>query len=324
MSLPVGELPPTSYWGRFVPASIGLVLLTLVVLPLPLLNIVGVVGIPTVLLVLLQERPEPSMQRWLPALAVAVLLGMVDPVGGLMALSLALVAILLDREIRRGRNWGFAGLAGSAPFLLMAVLSLPNSLKDREAIREQVEFFFTATMEQLSQMGFSLAQTEEQLIEFVDIGVKIWLLIPAGLTVLGLFVGFGALICGMWWLRRRERVQAVEIPPFTIWVMPEKLVWGAVAGLALLVVGPGNWHTAGMNLVVVLAMIYSVQGLAIMWYGFEVRGTPNWVRVLFMLVLTFLHVIGIGMMAVLGLLETWVPLRSLMARSAEEGKEEDM
>ncbi len=320
-----GDLLPVSYWGKFVPLSVGLVLIAPIVLAIPLLNVAGMIGVPAALLVLFQELSESSLKRWLPAITTAVIMGMIDQLGGLMTLSIVLSAILLDREVRRGREWGTAGLAGSIPFLLLAAGSLLIVIQYREQIEEQLLATYAAVFEQLVLMGFDTTRMVELLPEIVRQGVR---LIPAAAALTGLFIGFGALTFGMWWLGKRGTVKGMEIPQFTIWVLPEKLVWSAVLGLALwmtgLIVGPGNLHTAGLNLVIILAVVYSIQGLAIMWYGFEVRGTAMWVRVLFMIMVSVMVHVGVVIMALLGLLETWVPLRSLMAEAAEQGKEEDL
>ena len=321
MTLPGGEMSPMPYWGRFVPISVGLVFLFLVTWYVPLLNVAGMVGIPAILLVLFQERQEPPLQRWFPAIATVALIGMVDRLGGLMVLTIVLIAILQDREVRRKQNWGLVGFAGSIPLLLLSSMSLLVVFRYQDEIEEHVISFYSQILEQMSQSGFDTGQMQELLPGMVHSAVQ---MIPAGLALLGLFVGFGALICGMWWLGKRGLVATIEIPQFTVWVLPEKLVWPVIVGLALLVAGPGGWKVAGLNLLVVLTMLYSVQGIAIMFYGFEIRGTPGWARVLFIIVLTVMHVIGAAMMAILGLLETWIPFRSLMAKAAEEGKEEDL
>ena len=325
MNQPVGDPPHISYWGRFVPLSVGLVLITPIVLAVPLLNVAGMIGVPAALLVLFQEHSESSSKRWLPAITTAVIVGMIDQLGGLMLLSFVLSATLMDREVRRGREWGAAGLAGSIPFLLLSAGSLLAVIQYREQIEEQLLATYSTLFEQLSQMGFGTTRMVELLPEIVSQGV---LLIPSAAALTGLFIGFGALTLGMWWLGKRGIVKGMGIPQFTIWILPEKLFWSAVLGLALwitgLIIGSGNLHTAGLNLVIVLAAVYSVQGLAIVWYGFEVRGTATWIRVLFVIILSIIVHVGVFIMALFGLLETWIPLRSLMAEAAEQGKEEDL
>jgi len=325
MNQPVGDPPPISYWGRFVPLSVGLVLITPVVLAFPLLNVAGMIGVPAALLVLFQEHTESSLKRWLPAMTTAAVMGSIDLLGGLMTLSFVLSAILLDKEVRRGREWGAVGLAGSIPFLLLAAGSLLAVVKYSEPIEEQLLATYVTLFEQMSQMGFDTTQMADMLPEIVRQIVR---LIPAASALSGFFVGFGALSLGIWWLGKRGIVKGMEIPQFTIWVLPEKLVWFVVFGLVLwmtgLIVGPGNMHTTGLNLVIILVAVYSVQGLAIMWYGFEVRGTATWMRVLFVIMVSIMVHVGVVIMALLGLLETWVPLRSLMAEAAEQRKEEDL
>ena len=314
-----GEMaPPGSYWGRFVPASIALVALAVIVSPLPLLNSVGAIVIPAALMVLFWSRSESSIYRWFPALVAATVAALAFQPIGLVVIIIVAAGILLDKGVRAGWDWKVVGLAGSCPLLFWLALVLPVWSQTVETIGEEMELTYVAPLtDWFVELGFDQVQMEELVTQTVETVMR---LLPSQLVLAALFMGFGALLVGNWWLRRQGRELGIEVQQMAVWALPYRLIWVMIAALASLVFASGGLKTVGLNVVVVLGFFYMVQGFAIIWYSFEVRGTPGWIRSLFAIAVALVVWPGL---VIIGMLENWIPFRSLMAKAAGEGEEED-
>ncbi|MFC1559229.1 DUF2232 domain-containing protein [Gemmatimonadota bacterium] len=311
-----------SYWGRFIPASVAVVGAGMLLLPLPLLNTVGAVGTPAALMILFLHRDETSMMRWAPALSTGALAAMIVPGMGLMALCLVLTAILLDSGVRRGRQWKIVGTIASAPILVWSLIGMPFWAGEDASLREELAAGMAPLMERFQSMGLDPAALEESTARTLDLFMSI---LPSQIAIVAIFVGFGALFAGNWWMKREDARLSLDIPPFTTWELPFHFVWGMVGGLVIWASGllMSGWETVestGLNLVIVASLFYLIQGLAIVWYSFEIRGTHRLFRVLFATVVVALIFPGV---ILLGILENWVPFRRLMAGAGGSGTEED-
>ncbi len=137
-----------------------------------------------------------------------------------------------------------------------------------------------------------------------------------GVTFPGLFAAL-AVLTG-WFnaalLRRLAGHSAGE--PWTQWRAPESWIWGLIgSGLAGLLLG-GPLGAVGLNVFLVAATVYFLQGLAIVQCLFEARGFPRLFRgaayaLLFLQLPVMLLVAGVGAV------DLWVDFRSRWAKPPE-------
>lgn len=95
---------------------------------------------------------------------------------------------------------------------------------------------------------------------------------------------------------------------FVRWKAPENLVWGLIVAGFLFFVADGSIRQLGLNVLIVLLLVYYIQGLAIVTDLFERRQFP-----------TFLRVMGYGMALILnpipfivagvGVFDLWIDFR---------------
>jgi uncharacterized protein YybS (DUF2232 family) len=249
----------------------------------------------------------------------------VVPALGIIGAGMALIAALLDLGIRSGWDWKQVGVAASGPVLIWVPVGLIFWRQVDAYARRLLEERTVAMLEQLGAMGFSqemVDAVEETVPRTIDLTVG---MLPSQVAIMGLLVGFGALLAAHWWFERGGGETRLDIPPFTTWEVPSPLVWGMVAGLLILTAGMllPEGETAsliGWNTVIVVGLFYWIQGTAIVWYSFVTRDTPRWVRVVFAIAGATLLVPGL---VVLGILEQWIPFRRLMAGAEGSGIEED-
>jgi uncharacterized protein YybS (DUF2232 family) len=326
MTLP-GEGTPShgSYWSRYVPLSMIAVALGALLAMVPLINSLILVAVPALLLALAGEREEGRSERWLPPLIAAGLVGSVDLSGGLVALVMAATAIVLDETVRRGLEWRRTIVAAALP--TAAVLAFPLVVLDRQVLRDQLLGVVEPTFRSLSGMGYDEAALRAEFTGFFDTALR---LLPSLFVLTALGVAALALGIGLWWLHRRGRAGAFVLPPVSMWVFPDGLRWLTGLGLAgALAAHPLNLpvavETTGLNLLVAAGTVWSVQGFSIVWYGFIVRNTSAILKALFIFLIIISTWLGLAVLALLGVVERWIPFRALMAegsRANEENEEE--
>jgi hypothetical protein len=302
--------PPGSYWGRYVPIAAALTVFGSLVMWLP----GGQIVVPAVLSVQLLSRTEDSIQRYLPLIVAAAMVTALVPPFWILAVTAVAAGIVLESGIRRAVEWRVLSVATALP--LFVGTGLPALLIDSATLEQQ----WRVMMEPFLGSG------GEQLNEAVQWAFDLMLRLMPSLLVCGAVVsGLLALTAVTWWLRRQGSDPRVRVPGLAMWVLPEAFVWPTAAGLALLVAGSGWLRNAGLNIVVIAAFFYSIQGMAIIWYDFIRRDIPVWMRAMFIVVM-IVPVIGMllaTLMVLLGLMETWIPFRRLMAAGAGNGDEEE-
>jgi hypothetical protein len=282
-----------------------------------MIPIIGQMLAPAALLVRFGERQEEPSLRYLPAVLGAALVSILVPPFAIYGASVAVAGMLLDQAVRRSWDWRAASLLAAVP--LVAGLAIPIMGSGSEFIRGQLMEAMEPVIPAFSSAGFDPAQAEETVRRFVEIYMR---LLPGMFALTGLFYGVFALAGGSWWLRRKGAIPAVEVPQLAMWVVPERMIWLTAASLVLSIFTRGEIQSVGLNLTLVLAFLYSIQGLAIMWYGFITRAIPAWARVLLVIVV-LLFPPAIFPMLIVGILETWVPFRSMIAAGTGDGDEEE-
>ncbi|MFO7768441.1 MAG: DUF2232 domain-containing protein [bacterium] len=291
-------------------------------LVLELLIAAAFFAVPAALFAQSRLRSGPRARFWLPLAAVGLAAGLLLPPVGVVVLAMITSGLLLDYGVRRRWDWRAVSLIGGAPIMPLA-WSVLAPLDRPEVLDLWVERY-RASMDGMMSGFPGDAGQEEQFFETLRSTLELTGRLAPSLTLLtGLTLGVVALGLGLWWLRRRGEDPGLRFPAFCMWNMPEQLSWLAGAAFLAALTAPGPLLEAAYNVLLLLAILYSIQGLAVAWYGFEVRGTPGWARGLFVAAVIVTHLLGMAMLAVLGLLETWVPFRAHMAEAAMGGPDEE-
>lgn len=97
---------------------------------------------------------------------------------------------------------------------------------------------------------------------------------------------------------------------FSEWICPENLVWGFIAASLALFMGQGMVADVGLNLFVIMMVVYFAQGMSIVIHFLKSRKVPIffWI-VLFIFI--FAQPLLIGLVAGLGVFDIWVDFRKL-------------
>lgn len=96
-------------------------------------------------------------------------------------------------------------------------------------------------------------------------------------------------------------------PPFASWRLPEVLVWPLIAAGFMLFTG-GLVRSAALNVVLVLATLFQVQGVSVALHLLGRWNVPRPVRVLLLFVV-MIQAYGIVLLALLGVADIWADFR---------------
>ncbi len=236
-------------------------------------------------------------------LNVLPLLDVVDIVSGL-ALSLLVFAWAL----RRTGSWLHAILGGTAVQVAYALLR-------RWLFAEQYLRMVNTTRELMHQaLGQSTTQLDpdraQAMIDMIDQIAEYLLQFQEAFWVVPMLMGFyvGTLLLSkrvaFRWNHRTAR-------------LPHALVYPLIAGMAMVLVAP--MRTAGWNVIAIFAWVYFIQGMMIIDFYWGKHFARSRVLTVILVLAIMLNYFVLGLIMVMGLLDTWFNFRKLPDMEEERG-----
>ncbi|NLM25320.1 MAG: DUF2232 domain-containing protein, partial [Firmicutes bacterium] len=114
---------------------------------------------------------------------------------------------------------------------------------------------------------------------------------------------------------KRLGEQIPWVPPFVEWRLPWYFVWGFILALIFAFI---NFYypsyilqAASLNLNVFFIYAFFFQGLAIVWHWMDNLSLPKILRFIFVFLVLFSGWIWVTLIALAGLLDTWIDFRKL-------------
>jgi Predicted membrane protein (DUF2232) len=270
---------------------------------------------------LLLSRPRTS-REWFWVLGTLGLTALwLNQTGGLATQFVRAGAVLLtgaflamtawSPSARFSRTLSAVAIAGIALMVWMWHLGIAWGEVQR-AVEHDLWNYNRALLMRLSETTRSSTGQTSLLDEMSGMVRSIGALYPALLTLAGL----GGLRLAWSWNHRIARHPIGPAPtPFARFGFSDQLVWGWVMGLALALLPlPPMARSVGANLLLVLAALYAVRGLAVFWAGSGRVPRPviAAVGIVAMVLLPFV----LGGLTLLGLADTWLDFRRRLAASA--------
>jgi len=294
-------------------ALVFAVLIALVVFP-PLGALVGILSPFPLAFIFLQRGKQPALV--LMALIFGVIWFLVGQNQALLFMAeYAVMAIILGEMIRArfpgDRCIGASALisGGVSLFLLVALVGDQDSTV-KEFFEKQIRAHFAQSIETFESVGENKAEVES-MKAFVE------KMIGGFASSYPAFVLVGSLISAVanYSLLRLVwgRIYGPGLFPessFAEWVCPENWVWGFIAASMALFLGQGVVAEAGLNLFVVMMVVYFAQGMSIVVHFLKARKVPVFFWfVLFILI--FAQPLLIGLVAGMGVFDIWVDFRKI-------------
>ena len=112
------------------------------------------------------------------------------------------------------------------------------------------------------------------------------------------------------WLLKNHAASLTPWPAYKDWKLPDTLVWGIIAGGALLILLPAPLSILGLNIVIILGTIFFFQGLAIVSSLLFKWSVPRPIRLL-IYGLIFIQTYGIILLSLVGIADVWADFRKL-------------
>ena len=256
----------------------------------------------------------------LMALVFVVLLLLVGANQAMLFLAeYALMALLLGEMIRiqlpGDRCIAISALAsGLVSIVLLLVLFSDQDTSVKEFFEGQMRAHFSLSMEAFESVGENKAEVAD-MKAFAEQTAETFAASYPAFLLIGSLIGSAAnyaLIRIAW-----TRLYGPGLFPgvaFSEWLCSENLIWVFILSAAALFLGQGMIADAGLNVFLVVFVIYFTQGLSIVVYFLKARN----VQVFFwfvLFILIFVQPLLIGLVAGLGVFDIWADFRKLRKAS---------
>lgn len=241
--------------------------------------------------------------------ASATFLAAVSPAGGMVTylLQFSIASLLLPLLLRQGREWDKAiALSWVGMFVTVTVVMIAEATTQGISLGSMLNDYIGREIGQLkelySQSEDLPAEQKEQLLTVLDdLGKTMGIIWPA---IVAFLAGFLLLMqVFLLWLLPATR-NLVPGPAFIDWKLPDYLVWPMITSGFAAFFATGTLQTIAINLLVILFPLYYLQGLAIVTYYFQQRGTSLWLRAISYLFLALFNPLPF-LVAGVGLFDLW-------------------
>lgn len=109
-------------------------------------------------------------------------------------------------------------------------------------------------------------------------------------------------------LFKKNTVPYPSFGDLTVWKAPEMLVWLVIAGGLISFLTTGGYKFIGLNIIIICAFIYLMQGLAIISFLFKRKNVPSVLKIVFYFLIFAQQYILLIVIAV-GLFDLWINFR---------------
>lgn len=226
-------------------------------------------------------------------------------------LQFALPGILLSEAIRRGYSIERAFFVAVATVLVLSLSSLAFVASEKGlSSRDLVAGFVEKVLEETIAYNEKAVGSKGQVREFKNAAPIVVEIVSSLYYSLAAIALMFTLWLNVMLLSRVARASGLA-PPFGVlskWKAPEHLVWGAVAGGIALLSGHELAEQLGINLLLLLFVIYFFQGMAIISYMLKKREVSAFLKgAAYIFAVWYFSII----VALVGLFDLWVDFRKL-------------
>ncbi|MBI5557930.1 MAG: DUF2232 domain-containing protein [Deltaproteobacteria bacterium] len=223
------------------------------------------------------------------------------------------LAYVLARAVQNNRSVLRAGMTGALMLISTWVMGaflygMVEQVQPYNQILETIDTSLTATFSLYQQSSDIDPETLAQIqLAFTRIRAIIPVIFPAILLITVLCTVWINLLLGNVLLKKKD-IRLSPWQPYGQWRLPDQLVWLVVAsGIGLLLPLP-LLSKISLNCMLVAAVLFFFQGLAVLTSLFDKWAVP-WAFRFFVYALVLIQAYGIIFLAIAGLIDVWFDLR---------------
>lgn len=201
-------------------------------------------------------------------------------------------------------------------FLFFSILLVNSDISFFEAVTSSLHQGIDEALKQYraseSLSVENLAMLEQTLDQVKAVAP---LIMPAILGGILLLVSWVTVVLGNVMLPKMGAAQ--PWPDYRYWILPDKLIWGLIiAGVVAIL--PGNIiRIAAINCVLIITVIYSFQGLAILAFFMDKWNIPRLIRSL-IYIMIILQSFGTVLLIIAGIADVWFDMRKIRSEEKPE------
>lgn len=244
---------------------------------------------------------------------VAAIFAAISPADGMLIylLQFSIASLFLPLLLRQGQRWDKA-MAISWCLMIMTVTLVMwfEATAKGTTLNTLVGQYIADEVGQLKELYSQSAELspdqKEQLLSVLD-DLKetmsaVW---PA---IMALVTGFLLLVQVFILSQLKTIKDLISGPVFINWKAPDYLVWPMILAGFGAYFATATLQQVAFNLLIILFPLYYLQGLAIITYYFQQRGTPPWLRAISYLLLALFNPLPFFLAGV-GLFDLWANFR---------------
>ncbi len=201
-----------------------------------------------------------------------------------------------------------------APAILTGLLVVMGMTGEEESLTQHLESLlqkeaavFVQDLEKSGETPENIQAIRAAIDEMAPVLASIFPAFILVSSLVGALINF--LAVRFLWLKfySRKYFEGVDV---VRWKFPDPLVWLLIGSVGALIVGEGLLRTAGLNLTIILLVLYVFQGLAVMVHFLTAKAFPKWVWVVVFALILF-QPIFMGLVMGVGLFDIWVDFRKI-------------
>ena len=252
---------------------------------------------------------QSGRQGLLALAAVTAIFAVISPADGMFIylLQFSIASLHLPLLLRQGQRWDKAiAISWGLMIVTVAIVMVAEAAAQGTSLSGMVNKYIANEIGQLkglySQSADLPAEQREQLLTVLDeLGKTLEIIWPAVVAFLAGFLLLTQVF--LLWLVPSTR-NLLPGPVFIDWKVPDFLVWPMISAGFAAFFTTATLQTIAINLLVILFPLYYLQGLAIVTYFFQQRGTSLWLRAVSYLLLALFNPLPFFLAGV-GLFDLW-------------------